>query len=228
MNKRILAHIAGLLLVCAFPRSGLCLSYVLRPSPGIITTLTTNKDFAADFEPAPSFEYFAPSVISLAGIVTIPEIAPKPGLSGRFPGLADVFTFRFGPGDGAGGFADGSDTLALAYAITGTVGYSATGIPFSTGQFTGASLKSLSGDNAGAFGVLDTDPINGLPAIRIKLSYEATPVTLFVDKLTPVPAPGASFLSVSGFVADVPEPCEGVVFVVGCLLTGVYYAKSRP
>jgi hypothetical protein len=106
--------------------------------------------------------------------------------------------------------------LALTYAITGTVGFSATNIPYSTGQFTGASLKSISGDNAGAFAFADTDPINGLPALRIKLSYEATPVTLWVDKLTPVPAPGASFLSVSGVVADVPEP--GLLLPVACCL----------
>jgi hypothetical protein len=54
--------------------------------------------------------------------------------------------------------------------------------------------------------VPDTDPNNGLAAFRLDLTYLGTPVSLWFDKISSIPAPGAQPLTISGFVQDVPEP----------------------
>ena len=50
------------------------------------------------------------------------------------------------------------------------------------------------------------NPNNGLPALQLDLTYLGTPVSLWFDQISSIPAPGAQQLSISGFIEDVPEP----------------------
>jgi hypothetical protein len=76
-----------------------------------------------------------------------------------------------------------------------------------------------------------TDPINGLAANELNLVYDGTPVQVWVDLISSVPAPTASALSISGFLRDeptsVPEPgFWGLALSV--LVTGLLIVCASP
>jgi len=195
------------------------LSYLVKINAPITTVNTTNGNFQEVYTPAADFEYFTPSVVSYGALDTLPLVPPGPNVNGTFPGAGAILDFEFGQGNGGGGYPFGSDVINAAVALTGSVGYSATNVPFSTAKLIANSLTVASGPNAGAVGVADIDPNNGLQAIRLDLVYDGTPVSLWFDKISSIPAPGAQNLTISGFIQDVPEP-GSMALLVGSGVAG--------
>jgi hypothetical protein len=185
---------------------------------------SNNGDFKETNTPAPDFEYSVPSVVTAGFLDTAPVGNPTPGLSDTFA-VNTTVQIEFGQGNGSTGFADGSDILNLDVTLAGDVGYSATGVPFSTAHLTLDKLSSSSGTNVGAVGVADVDPQNNKDALRLDLTYLGTPVQLWLDQVTSLPAPGAAHLNVSGFVnaqvqpPPVPEP-DSPALLLGSGVTG--------
>src|SRR5262249_10823761 len=104
--------------------------------------------------------------------------------------------------------------------------FSGTLVPFSTARLTTTSFVVTAGPNAGAVGVLDVDPNNGLSAFRLDLTYLGTPVSLWIDEIRSIPAPGAAALTISGFVEDVPEP-SAFAYLIGCVGTLLLVRRWR-
>ena len=222
--KRFLATLAAGGLLLGLSTASNALSYTVKINTPVTNVDTTNGNFRETYTPTADFEYFTPSVISYGVLTTLPLVAPGPSVIGTFPAASGTLDFLFGPGDGAGGFSDGIDVIDVAVTASGTVGYSLTSVPFSTAVLTASAFTVISGPNAGAVGVADIDPNNGLQAIRLDLDYGGTPVQLWFDKISSIPAPGAQPLSISGFVNDqvtppVPEP-GSMALLVGSGVAG--------
>jgi len=223
MKKLLASLVAGGLLL-GLSTASYALSYTVKIDTPVTNVDTTNGFFRETYTPTADFEYFTPSVISYGVLTTLPLVAPAPGLTGTFPGGGGILDFFFGPGDGAGGFSDGIDSIDAAIGETGSVGYSLTSVPFSTAKLIASSFTVTAGPNAGAVGVADIDPNNGLQALRLDLVYGGTPVQLWFDIISSLPAPGAQPLSISGFVNDqvtppVPEP-GSMALLVGSGVAG--------
>jgi hypothetical protein len=223
--KRFLAFLATGGLLLGLSIASHALSYTVKIVTPTTTVNTTNNNFQETYTPAPDFEYFTPSVVSFGTLDTIPLVPPAADLNGTFPGAGPPLEFKFGQGNGSIGFADGSDDIDVTSTFSGEVGYSSTSVPFSTAKLTATAITVVSGPNAGATGVLDTDPNNGLKALRLDLTYLGTPVQLWFDQISSIPAPGAQDLSISGFVNDhvtppnVPEP-GAMALLLGSGVTG--------
>jgi len=217
MKKLLASLVAGGLLL-GLSTASYALSYTVKIDTPVTNVDTTNGFFRETYTPTADFEYFTPSVISFGNLTTLPLVAPGPGVNGTFT-AAGSLDFQFGQGDGGGGFAFGPDVINAAVTLSGSVGYSATNVPFSTAKLIANSLTVASGPNAGAVGVADIDPNNGLQAIRLDLVYGGTPVSLWFDKITSIPAPGAQNLTISGCIQDVPEP-GSMALLVGSGVAG--------
>jgi hypothetical protein len=243
--KKILIHLlmATLLLALLTPRV-LAFSYIIDMAGAPSTTLTTPPGigttsgdlFYVNLLPAALFEYSTPSVVSLGLLSTLPAV-PGDGQSGHFSSTADYF-FKIGRGDGSltGTYLTppsvfGPDLVHATATLTGDLAISASGIASSTVDFTGGSATVVSGPNAGAVSAPGTDPENGFAANELTLDYDGTPVHLYVDEITSVPAPGAATLSLSGYVTDVPEPSLAALLLsfcaVGVLLRFRLWISSR-
>jgi hypothetical protein len=228
--KKLLASLlaGGLLLGLSAPPSH-AFSYVLKmitgdtaftTPPGVLTTKLLFAELYTPPVPNP-FEYFTPSVVSFGQTETNPQFVPVPkdNTTGIFNGKeVTLLHFDFGPGDGAGGFADGIDTFASSAALMGTLGFH-NGVAFSQTNLKNGMLSIIAGPNAGLVGVSSTDPENGLPAFLIKPVYNGVTVSLWFDKISSIPAPGAAPLTLSGFIEDVPEPGT-MALLIGSGVTG--------
>jgi hypothetical protein len=214
MKKLLASLLAGGLLL-GLSTASHAFSYTLQMISGdtSLTTppglLTGNGKFAELFTPpAPNpFEYFTPSVVSFGQLETDPQFVPVPhdNTTGTFASPTGLIHLKFGPGDGAGGFADGIDTFEASGTLVGTVGFT-NGIAFSTAHFTNGGIKIIAGPNAGLVGVPSIDPENGLPALLVSPVYNGVLVNFWFDRISSLPAPGAAPLTLSGFIEDVPEP----------------------
>ena len=223
MKKLLASLVAGGLLL-GLSTASYALSYTVKINTPVTNFDTTNGFFRETYTPTADFEYFTPSVISYGVLTTLPLVSPGPSVIGTFPAASGTLDFLFGPGDGAGGFSDGIDTINATVGLSGSVGFAANSVPFSTAVLTASAFTVISGPNAGAVGVADIDPNNGLQAIRLDLDYGGTPVQLWFDKISSIPAPGAQPLSISGFVNDqvtppVPEP-GSMALLVGSGVAG--------
>jgi hypothetical protein len=204
----------------------------LTTSPGLATA--SGDLFHTFFDPAPAFEYKTPSVVSYGLLSTAPAV-PGNSQSGDFNSLAD-FYFLVGRGDGSGSYQTppslfGPDVVHAMANITGNVAISADGVPSSSAHFTGGSATVVSGPNTGATSFASTDPINGQPANELDLDYFGTPVQVWVDLISSVPAPSANQLSIGGYITDqplvVPEPGLTALSIATLLTFGLLRTRGR-
>jgi len=174
------------------------------------------------FDPVPNpFTYATPSVVKFGDDFTT-----------LGTGLANTSTtfvgapvdFHFTLDDGVN-----TDLFHVTGKLDGTVGYGATGNPFSQAKITFTGLDQVSDATDTTIlksAVASIDPNNGLTALLITSALSGSSINLWIDTPQSKPAPGST-LSVAGYINAVPEGGTWTLLASSCITGGVFLLRRK-
>jgi hypothetical protein len=219
----------GLLLGAAIASQAQSVTYTLLDDKPW-TTVGVSGDAATDtalisnilFDPVPNpITYATPSVVKFGDDFTTPGLG-APNTSTTF--TATPVDFHFTLDDGTT-----TDLFHVTGQIDGTVGYGATGNPFSQAKITFTGLDQVADATDAVVlksAVASIDPNNGLAALLITTALDGSAVNLWIDTPQSKPAPGST-LSVAGFINAVPEGGTWTLLASTGITGGVFMLRRK-
>jgi len=137
--------------------------------------------------------------------------------------FATPANFRFELRQAGSGQTSG-DIIEARGTMTGTVGINGAGTGSSGAIWTLNELFNI--DTSTSYTILAPDPSTGNTSIIAPLNIQGSNVVIWMERIRQVPIP-ANFNSITGFIADVPEPGSVAMLVGLGVSSGVMMLRRR-